>query len=112
MVTFCIIEELEERGSIYNIGKYRGNLLWLADDTTLIANSKEYMEKNIKVLKEAAIKYGLEVNEKKSKITQIRGKDNLKEIANFEVVKEVKYLGIIIGGTGRSIFNYEKKTRL
>ena len=45
--------------------KYKGNSLWLADDTTLIANSIESMKTNIAILKEAAGKYGLEIDEKK-----------------------------------------------
>ena len=48
MVTFCIIEELEERGSVYSVGKYKGNSLWLADDATLIAEKKEDMQKKIR----------------------------------------------------------------
>ena len=67
------------------------------------------MEKNVEVLKTAAIKYGLEVNEEKSKVIKIRGKEDVKEIAKFEVVKEIRYLGIKIGGSGRSIFEFEKK---
>merc|ERR1711874_712560 len=34
MVTYCIIEELLEKGEKYKIREYRGNSLWLADDTT------------------------------------------------------------------------------
>ena len=49
-------------------------------------------------------------NEGKSKVIKIRGKEDVKEIAKFEVVKEIKYLGIKIGGSGRSIFGYEKKS--
>ena len=46
----------------------------MADDTTIIANSKENLERNLKVLKEAAKKYGLEINTNKTKILRIRGK--------------------------------------
>ena len=94
MVTFCIIEDLENNGIMYEIDRYRGNSLWLADDTNLIANSLENMKTNIEVLRTSARKYGLEINEGKSKIIQIRGTQHPKEICNFEVVKEVKYLGI------------------
>ena len=37
------------------------------------------MEINIGVLRTAAIKYGLEVNEEKSKVIKIRGKENVKK---------------------------------
>jgi len=41
MVTYCIIEELLKNGKQYRIREYKGNSLWLADDVTLIANSKK-----------------------------------------------------------------------
>ena len=65
MVTFCIIEDLEEKGVMYDVDRYKGNSLWLADDTTLIANSIENMKINIEVLKASARQYGLEISEKK-----------------------------------------------
>ena len=109
MVTLCIIEEMEEKGVLYEVDRFKGNSLWLADDTILFANSIENMETNIKVLKEAAIKYGLEVNEGKSKVIQIRGKDKPKKIGNCEVLTEVQYLGIKVGGRGRNIYGLEKE---
>ena len=62
MVTFCIIEDLQKKGKIYRVGKYEGNSLWLADDATLIANSKEDVEDNINVLIESVGEYGLNLN--------------------------------------------------
>merc|ERR1711874_562785 len=50
MVTYCIIEELLKNGKQYRIKEYKGNSLWLADDATLIANSKESVEEIIKAL--------------------------------------------------------------
>ena len=35
------------------------NSLWVADDVTLISNDEKIMEHNIKILKEAALEYGL-----------------------------------------------------
>jgi len=61
MVTFCIIGPIEE-GKIYKVAEYEGNSLWLADDATLIANSKENVEDNIKVLEESGGEYGLKLN--------------------------------------------------
>ena len=61
------------------------------------------MEKNIEVLKQSANQYGLEINEEKSKVLQIRGKDKPNKIGNFEVVEEVKYLGVKVRGRGRNI---------
>ena len=51
LITYDIIEELEEKGEIYEVGNFKGNSVWLADDTTIIANSKESLEKNMRILK-------------------------------------------------------------
>ena len=87
MVTFCIIGDLEKEGAIYEIDKYKGNSLWLADDSTLIANSIENMKRNIEILKVSAKEYGLEINEEKSKVLQIRGRNKPDKVGNFEVVE-------------------------
>ena len=108
MVTFDIIEDLEE-GPKYKVGRYVGNSLWLADDTTIIANCKENLKENINILEKSYKKKGLKISRDKSKILRIRGKDQEEYIDNLEVVKEVKYLGIKLGGRGRNIYAEEKK---
>ena len=45
MVTFTIIEELNKSVEAYKIGAYKGNSLWLADDTVLIADNEETLKK-------------------------------------------------------------------
>ena len=94
---------------MYEVADYKGNSIWLADDTTLIANSKENLERNLRILKEAAQKYGLEINIKKTKLLRIRGEENYKEIAGCEIIKQTKYLGITVGGKGRDIFKFERE---
>ena len=74
MVTFCIIEELLKNGKLYGIREYEGNSLWLADDATLIANSKENVEEIIKALIIAGGTYSLNLNKLKTKIILVRGK--------------------------------------
>ena len=74
----------------------------------LIANSIENMKTNIEVLRNSAREYGLEINEGKSKIVQIRSQKP-KEICSFEVVNEVKYLGVKLGERVRNIFREEKR---
>ena len=51
MVTFSIIEELENKGKMYEVDRYKGNSMWIADDATLIAGSKEELETNINILR-------------------------------------------------------------
>ena len=41
MVTFNIIEDLERRGRKYEIDRYKGNSLWIADAATLIVGKKK-----------------------------------------------------------------------
>ena len=109
MVTFSIIEELLEQGELYSIREYEGNSLWLADDATIIANSKENASKALKALEKAGGKCGLELSTQKTKIVQIRGNKTVEEIGDYKIEEEVKYLGIQIGGRGRDIFQAENR---
>jgi len=65
METFTIIEELLDYGDTYNIRKYSGNSLWLADDTTIIANDRESVAKAVKALENAGGKCGLDLAPRK-----------------------------------------------
>ena len=109
MVKFDIIDDLEREGPKYEVGRYVGNSLWLADDTTIISSSTENLKKNIGILRNSAKKKGLEISEEKSKIILVRGQKQQEKIDNFEVVKSVKYLGIRLGERGRNIFRKENK---
>ena len=73
MVTFTIIEKLDETVEAYKIGAYKGNSLWLADDAVLIANNEKTLLKAFKVLEEEGKKNGLELSEEKTRILKIRG---------------------------------------
>ena len=97
---------MRRKGRKYEIDKYKGNSLWIADDATLIAGSIRDMEHNIEILRNSAREYGLEISEEKSKVLQMRGREKPKTVGNFEVVKKVKYLGIQVGGYGKDIFKY------
>ena len=80
----------------------------MADDATLIARSKEDMERNIEVLTEAAGKYGLKLNEKKTKVLHVRGTEKVEEVGGYKVEKEVKYLEVWVEGKRRDLFKAEK----
>ena len=111
MVTFKIIEALRKEKK-YKIGKFNDNSIWLADDATLVADSLETMEALLNCLSKAGGEYGLEINEKKTKIMQIKGKEGKEKIKDYEMVKEAKYLGVTIGGRWRNIFEVENKNIL
>ena len=68
------------------------------------------MEINIRILKDTAGTYGLKVNQEKSKILQVRGTERPRKVGGLEVVDRLKYLGVIVGGTGRDIFKYERES--
>merc|ERR1711984_25992 len=67
MVTFKIIEALRKEKK-YKVGKFDDNSIWLADDATLVAENVETMETLLNCLSRVGGEYGLEINEKKTKI--------------------------------------------
>ena len=75
LVTFRIIDELRTRKK-YKIGKFDDNSLWLADNATLIAEDLDTLLDLLNCLSSARGKYGLEINEKKTKIMRVRGPDD------------------------------------
>ena len=103
MVTFCIIEELWKKEK-YSVREYKGNSLWLADNATLIANSKKRVKEIIQALIIIGGKYGLNLNKPKTKIIQIKGKKKLSKFDKYDIEEEVKYLGIKIVHRERNIF--------
>ena len=82
----------------------------MADDATIIVNSKENALKALKALEKAGGRCALELSKQKTKIVQIRGKKTVEEIGEFKIEEEVKYLGIQIGERGRDIFQAENNT--
>ena len=91
MVTFTIIEKLNSELEAYGIGEYKGNSLWLADNTVLIADSEETLLKAFEVLEEEGRKNGLELSEEKTKILKIRGPEieGQTHIGKFKLIKKL-----------------------
>ena len=111
LITFTIIEELNTRAPKYRIGAYEGNSLWLADDAVIIARSTEDLLETLEILKTIAGENDLKLNKKKTKILIVRG-PQVEKIGEYEVTKEVKYLGINLGGRGKDIFAAENESWL
>ena len=111
MVTFTIIEELNKSVEAYEIGAYKGNSLWLADDAVLIADNEETLKKAFEVLEKEGKKNGLELSEEKTKILKIRGHKDEEQthIGKYKIEKEAKYLGIQVGGIGSDIYAADNK---
>merc|ERR1712082_402832 len=93
LVTFKIIEELRNEEK-YKIGEFEDNSIWLADDATLIAEDLQTLEKLLECLSRAGGKYGLQINEKKTKIMKIKGPKTNRQIKGYDMVTEATYLGI------------------
>ena len=94
MVTFTMIEDLRNLAKKYKIGEFYDNSLWLADDATIIAENIPSLQKFLDVLEKTGEANGLKLSLEKTKIKRIRGPDVGDKIGKFEVVKEVKYLGV------------------
>lgn len=84
-------------------GKMISNLRY-ADDTTLLASSKEDISNLLRTLETTSLKFGLKLNRDKTKMMIVdRANDNNPDstpIANCEVVTSYIYLGSIIDSCG------------
>ena len=106
LVTFKIIEELRKE-RVYKVGVFEDNSIWLADDATLVAEDLPTLRKLLNRLSRAGGEYGLQINEKKTKIMRIKGPKSEEKIEEYEEVTEATYLGVTIGGRFRDIFEKE-----
>ena len=115
------MKELEEKGENFEIEDISMNSIFFADDSITIAKTIEATKKNLEIIKNISEKFGLIVNEKKSKIMIFKKRGNnkkgenenkenneIKEIEGIEIVRSMKYLGIEIND-GDDIFENQKK---
>merc|ERR1711874_387796 len=118
LITYEIMKELEEKGEEFNIGGINLNSIFYADDSITIASTIEDTKKNLEIIKTISKKFGLIVNENKSKIMifkkrgngkigEIKKMEEMKEIEGIEVVKSMRYLGVEINDTD-DIFKIQK----
>ena len=68
IITFVIIERLEEVGAPFVVNGININSQWYCDDSTIIANTIEAARTNIRVVRDVSRDLGLEINEDKSKV--------------------------------------------
>ena len=107
MYTECIFKEIEDLQGIKLFVEFINNLRY-ADDTVLLAESEEELQVLVDAVKEESLKYGLEMNTKKTKTMVIR--KNTHEVVNakikvdgviLEQVEKYQYLGQLITEDGR-----------
>lgn len=119
IITYIILNELEEKGKGFEIDNILLLALFFADDSLLIANTVEKARHNIKILTEASKKFGLNVNETKCKILVFnfekkRKREELKdvkEIEGIEIVESLKYLGVTIENN-HNLFRKHKESTI
>ena len=102
-----IFKESDELPGIKLLGEYINNLRY-ADDTVLLAESEEELQKLVDAVKEGSLKFGLEMNTKKMKTMIIRRDVNDGSKVKIKVdgvileqVESYQYLGQLITEDGR-----------
>ena len=105
--TDIIFRDFEDIPGVSLSGEYINNLRY-ADDTVLIAESEEELQKLVDAVKEGSRVYGLEMNTKKTKTMIVRRDSNDGSRVNIKVdgvtleqVESYQYLGQIITEDGR-----------
>ena len=68
LVTYEIMRELEERGIKFTIEDLVISSIFFADDGVLMAKGLEEAKRNLEIVKEVSKRFGLVVNEEKSKV--------------------------------------------
>ena len=108
IITFVIMERLEEIGIPFEVDGIKINSLWYCDDSNLIANSVAAARTNIRIVKEVGRGLGLEINEDKSKALVFKKGIKDRYIEGIEVVNKIKYLGLEIT-SDRDLFKEQRK---
>lgn len=95
---------IEEWNGGISVGGRRINNLRYADDTVIIAASKEELQEVMTALCSISAEYGLELNKRKTKtmiVDRLRNNQpDVRTVAGYEVVSQFNYLGSMIANSG------------
>ena len=108
IITYKIMNSIEEKGDEYEIDGQKISTLFFADDSLAMAKNIASAQKNLKIIIEARKYYGLEINKEKSSILVYNNQENITEIEGIKVVEKFKYLGLSVDNT-RDIFKSQKQ---
>ena len=86
----------------------RINSLFFVDDGLLLAGGVEEAREAVRTMREAADDFGLEMNSIKSKCLMYNVRNVVEEIEGIQVVKEIKYLGVMVGDK-RELFEAQRR---
>src|SRR5215469_924512 len=86
---------------------WRVNILWFADDTVLVSESRESLQRLVNVFNRACVKRKLVVNEGKRKVMRVGDKEVQRDVrirlgkgVELEQAKSFVYLGVKLSGEG------------
>ena len=94
IITYMIMNAVEEKGEEYEIEGLKLSTLFFADDSTALARTEEAAKTNLKIIVEASAKFGLHINREKSSVMICNNDRGTTEIDGIEVTEKMKYLGI------------------
>ena len=107
LLTYKIIEKLDEVCNGVKYGSRKLVSLFFADDGLLLSSNIEDARLQIATLTTEGRKYGLEINKDKSQCLIFNMKEQPEEIEGIEVTEEIKYLGIKLKNT-REVFSEQR----
>ena len=118
LYTENIFREVDDLPGIRICGEIINNLRY-ADDTVLIAESEEELQKLIDAVKEQSLVYGLKMNKKKTK-TMIVRRNELEDCrvhivvdgVTLEQVKKYTYLGQVVTEDGRCVVEIKRRIQI
>ena len=90
------MEEVENLVFGYKDANFKVSSLFYMDDSIIMARSKNEVENLINKIESISLKYGLTLNHSKCSIMAVNEKDADDNIGNIEVVKQIKYLGVMV----------------
>ena len=109
-----IMRTIEEESG-FSIGGYNLNNIRYADDTTLIANSPQKLQKLLNMVKEESSRKGLSINRKKTFCLAISKKQQQVECTllidneRIQQVNKFNYLGSMLNSDGRSVTEVKRR---
>ena len=111
LITYKVIEELKKRTRGVRVAGVKVCCLFYADDGLLLCDSEEEAVRSIRLLQEVGQKYGLKMNEKKTKCMVFNHREAIENIEGIEVVEEWKYLGVLMRNE-KSVFGRHRSAML
>lgn len=111
LMTYEIIQKLEEERIGFRNGKFKIPILYYADDGLLLSRTIEEARYSIDLIENIAMQCGLQINKEKSNILMYNQREQLDTIANIKICNKIKYLGITIENK-KNCFREHKKEKL